>query len=215
MEVVAVKGQLRTSLGKKATKAVRNEGRIPCVLYGGDEMVHFSTTITDIRDLIYTPDFKIAEVEVDGQTYRSFVKEVQWHPVTENIVHIDFLRLVEGVPVKVDVPLRFKGVSPGVKGGGKLIQKLRRVKIKTTPEHLISEMRVDISKLELNQSIRVRDIDRVRENIDVLNSPGVPVASVEIPRALRSATAAAEKAGKGKVEEEAAEGEGEEGAAEE
>ena len=108
-------------------------------------------------------------------------------------------------PVNVEVPLRFHGVSPGVKNGGKLIQKLRRVKIKTTPEHLISELQVDISKLMLNQSIRVRDIDSVRKNIDVLNSPGVPIASVEIPRALRSATAAAEKAGEGE------EGESEEG----
>lgn len=215
MEVIAISGQLRTDLGKTATKAVRNGGKIPCVLYGGDEVIHFSTTLKDIRDLIYTPDFKVAELSIDGQTYKCFVKDIQWHPVTDAIVHIDFLRLIEGVPVKVEVPLRFTGVSPGVKNGGKLIQKLRRVKIKTTPEHLIGEIQVDISKLLLNQSIRVRDIDRVRENIDVLNSPGVPVASVEVPRVLRSATAAAEKAGEVGEEGEEGEAEGGEGGGEE
>ncbi len=216
MEVIAVSGKLRTDLGKTATKAVRNEGMIPCVLYGGDEVIHFSTALKDVRDLIYTPDFKVAELSIDGKTYKCFVKDIQFHPVTDAVVHLDFLRLIEGVPVKVEVPLRFMGASPGVKNGGKLIQKLRRVKIKSTPEHLVGELQVDISKLELNQSIRVRDIDRVRENIDILNSPGVPVASVEVPRALRSATAAAEKAGKVAEGEEAPEGEeGEEGAGEE
>ncbi|MCB0578460.1 MAG: 50S ribosomal protein L25 [Phaeodactylibacter sp.] len=206
MEVIAISGQLRTDLGKSATKAVRKEERIPSVLYGGDEVIHFSTTLKEVRDLIYTPDFKVAEVTIDGKTYKCFVKDIQWHPVTDAIVHLDFLRLIEGVPVKVEVPLRFKGASPGVKNGGKLIQKLRRIKIKTTPEHLIGELQVDISSLQLNQSIRVRDIDRVRDNIDVLNSPGVPVASVEVPRALRSATAAAEKAGTATAEEGGEEG---------
>ncbi len=196
MEVVAISGQMRTDLGKTATKAVRKEGRIPCVLYGGGEMIHFSVLEKEVRDLIYTPDFKVAEVKVDGQAYRCSVKDIQWHPVTDKIVHLVFLRLTQGVPVRVEVPLRFKGVSPGVKNGGKLIQKLRRVKIKTTPEHLITEMLLDISALELGQSIRVRDIDLTLDNIEVMNSPGVPVASVEVPRALRSATAAAEKAGK-------------------
>ena len=207
MEVVAFNGQLRTELGKAATKAVRNEGMIPCVMYGGDEIIHFTAKPSDVKSLVYTPDFKIAEVNLDGSSYRSFIKDIQWHPLTDQIIHLDFLRLIEGVPVKVDVPVRFRGASPGVKNGGKLIQKLRRVKIKTTPEHLIGEMQVDISKLELGSTIRVRDIDRVRDNIDIVNSPGVPIASVEIPRALRSATAAAEKAGKvddateGEVEE--------------
>ncbi|MCB0563196.1 MAG: 50S ribosomal protein L25 [Phaeodactylibacter sp.] len=206
MEVVTISGQLRTDLGKTATKAVRNGGKIPCVLYGGDEVIHFSTNPKEVRDLIYTPDFKVAEISIDGQVYKCFIKDIQWHPVTDEIVHLDFLRLIEGVPVKVEVPLRFNGVSPGVKNGGKLIQKLRRIKIRTTPEHLIGELNVDISNLLLNQSIRVRDIDSVRENINVLNSPGVPVASVEVPRALRSATAAAEKDGEeGEEGEEGAE----------
>ncbi len=198
MEIIAVNGQARPGLGKKVAKAVRNEGRIPCVLYGGDEVVHFSTTLNEVRGVVYTPDFKVAELSVNGKTYRAILKDVQWHPVSDSIMHIDFLRLVEGHPVKVEVPVRFKGVSPGVRAGGKLQQKLRRVQIKTTPEHLVTEISVDISKLELGQSIRVRDIVIEEPGIEIMSSPGVPVATIEIPRALRSATAAAEKAASGK-----------------
>jgi large subunit ribosomal protein L25 len=149
----------------------------------------------DVKDLIYTPDFKVAEIEIDGKSFRAIVKDIQFHPVTDAIMHLDFLQLEEGRAVKVEVPIRFKGVSPGVKGGGKLIQRLRRLKIKTKPENLVTEMRVDISKLELNESIRVRDVDQKLETIEILNSPGVPIASVETPRALRSAATAAAKAG--------------------
>lgn len=212
METIAFTGQPRETLGKKSTRAIRAQGNIPCVAYGGEDAVHFTVTPNDVKDLIYTPDFKLAEVTVDGNSFKAFVKDIQFHPVTDDIEHIDFLRLTEGRPVKVDVPIRFKGISPGVKNGGKLLQRLRRVRIKTKPEHLINEMLVDISKLKINQSIRIRDIDQKLETIEILNSPGVPVASVVTPRALRSATAAAEKEAEGEEGEEATE---EEAAAEE
>lgn len=192
MQVVTINGTPRTDLGKKATKAIRNQGFIPAVLYGGNEVIHFNTTSADVRELVYTPDFKRADITVDGTTYPCILKEVQYHPVTDEIVHIDFLRLVDGTPVKVEVPVRFKGQSPGVKQGGKLIQSVRRVKIKTMPEHLVDELLLDISSMNLGSSIRVRDIE-VGEGIEIMNSPGIPVAAIEIPRALRSATAAAEK----------------------
>lgn len=204
METIAITGAPRTDLGKRSTKALRREGHIPCVAYGSEDLIHFSVTPTDVKDLIYTPDFKIAEITVDGNSFRAIVKDIQFHPVTDEIMHLDFLRLEEGRAVKVEVPIRFKGVSPGVKSGGKLIQRLRRLKIKTKPEHLVGEMRVDISKMEINSSIRVRDVDQKLETIEILNSPGVPIASVETPRALRSAATAAAKAG------EAAPAEGEE-----
>lgn len=212
METIAFTGQPRETLGKKSTRAIRAQGNIPCVAYGGEDAVHFTVTPNDVKDLIYTPDFKLAEVTVDGNSFKAFVKDIQFHPVTDDIEHIDFLRLAEGRPVKVDVPIRFKGISPGVKNGGKLLQRLRRVRIKTKPEHLINEMLVDISKLKINQSIRIRDIDQKLETIEILNSPGVPVASVVTPRVLRSATAAAEKEAEGEEGEEATE---EEAAAEE
>jgi large subunit ribosomal protein L25 len=205
MKVIAVNGELRSDLGKKATKEIRRNERIPCVMYGGDEAKHFSVSFNDIRALIYTPDFKIAEISLDGSTHRAIVKDVQFHPVTDSIRHIDFLRLVEGHSIKLEVPIRFKGTSPGAKLGGKLMQKLRRVRIKTTPEYMIEEMVVDISGVNLGQSIRVRDIEPA-ENVEIMNNLSVPVATIEIPRALRSATSAAEKQAGGVVAADTGEG---------
>jgi len=192
MEVVPVKGQPRTDTGKKAAKEIRKNGLIPAVMYGKDDLVHFSVALNDIRPLIYTGDFKVAEVELEGKTYRSIIKDYQMHPLTDDIEHIDFLTMTEGHPIKVEVPLRFRGNSPGVKAGGRLIIKLRRVKIKAAPENLIDELIVDISKMELDDSIRVRDVEPSGD-IEILNSPGVPIATIEVPRALRSAAAAKEK----------------------
>jgi large subunit ribosomal protein L25 len=165
------------------------------VVYGPGFTEHFSTDLATVRHLIYTPDFKVADVSVGGQKHRCIVKDVQYHPVSEKILHIDFLLLKEGHPVKVEVPLRFTGSAIGVKGGGKLQQKVRRVKIKTLPETLVTELNMDITNLDMGQSIRVRDI-QPPQNIEILNAPNTPVATIDIPRALRSAAAAAEKAKK-------------------
>ena len=188
MEVVAIKGQIRNDLGKKGTKAIRKSNGIPCVIYGGDKTVHFSTKFNEVKNLVYTPDFKLANVTVDSGSYKCIVKDIQFHPVTDEIQHLDFLQLVEGNSVKIDVPVRFEGTSPGLKVGGALVQKMRRVKLKTTPENLIDQVVLDISKLELGDSVRVKDI-KVMEGVEVMNPPGNPIASIEIPRALRSAEA--------------------------
>lgn len=195
MEIIAINGQPRTDLGKKGAKAVRNGELIPCVLYGAGVSEHFSTEVSSVRHLIYTPDFKVAEITVEGKKHRCIVKAVQYHPVSEKIMHIDFLSLVPGHPVKVEVPLRFTGSSIGVKGGGKLQQNVRRVKIKTMPEDLVSELKLDISNLDMGQSVRVRDI-KAPQNVEILTAASTPVATIEIPRALRSAAAAADKPGK-------------------
>lgn len=192
MQVVSIKGEVRTSVGKVNTKAIRREGLIPAVLYGGEDVVHFSTTHAQVKTLVYTPDFKLAEIEIDGQVHKAILKDIQFHPVSDAIMHIDFLRLMENTPIKLAVPIRFVGTSPGVKVGGKLQQMLRRVEIKTTPEHIIDHVKVDISNLELGQSARVRDIQS-NDNIEIMQGGSIPVAMVEIPRALRSATAAAAK----------------------
>ena len=192
METIAITGQSRAGLGKKPSKDLRNDGRIPCVLYGGQDVVHFSVTLNDVKNLIYTPDFRVANLTVDGINFRCIVKDYQLHPLTSNLTHIDFLSLVDGQKVKLEVPVRTQGVSPGVKLGGKLQQKLRRVKVKTLPEEMVTELFIDISPLDLGQSLRVRDI-QVPAGIELLNSPSIPVVTIEIPRALRSAAAAEAK----------------------
>jgi large subunit ribosomal protein L25 len=194
MNTVAISGALRSELGKKGAKADRNEGKIPCVMYGGESNVHFTVTHNDIKSIVYTADFNVAEITVDGKSYKAILKGYDMHPVTDNITHIDFIELVDGNYVKVDIPVRFKGESPGVKLGGKLMQSIRRVTVKTLPENLVDELFVDISELELGMAVRVRDIESP-ENMQVMNAGATPVAIVEVPRALRSAAAAAEKEG--------------------
>ena len=193
MEVVKVSGEVRESLGKKASKSTRREGLVPAVVYGSGEPVHFTVKALDLRDLIYTPEFRLAELTVGDKSYRALVKDYQFHPVTDALTHIDFLELEDGRSIKVQVPVTFQGTSPGVRGGGKLQVTVRRIKIKTTPEHLVDHVTLDISKLELGQSIRVRDIDPI-EGVEIQNPGGQPVATVEVPRALRSAATAEKKA---------------------
>jgi large subunit ribosomal protein L25 len=197
MTSVDIQGSVRAGVGKKVTSSERKSGLIPAVLYGGNEVKHFTVTPASVKHLVYTPDFKLANIDLDGNRFNAILKQVQFHPVTDQIIHIDFLRLLDKTPVKVDVPLRFQGTSPGVKVGGKLIQQVRKITIKTTPEAMVDVLHADISSLELGQSLRVRDV-KVPAGVEILNNPATPVALIEIPRALKAAAAAEAKAEKGK-----------------
>jgi len=207
MQTVTVNGVARTDVGKKATKAVRKDGMIPCVLYGLQESNSFAVKAKDVKHLIYTPDFKLADINIDGTSTKCFIKDIQFHPVTDEVVHIDFLKLIDGHKIKVEVPVRFVGTSEGVKGGGKLQQAVRRVKVKTTPDKIMDKVEVDISHLNLGDSVRVKDIEEM-EGVEIMMPAGMPLASVVVPRALKSADAAAEKEGEGDAAggEEGAEG---------
>lgn len=193
MITVEIQGNERTEVGKRTSNSERKNGLIPAVMYGGKDVKHFCVSTAAVKHIVYTPDFKIAEISLGGEKVRAILKQVQFHPVTDQILHIDFLRLREKTPIKVEVPLRFKGTSPGVKVGGKLIQQVRKVKIKTTPEALVDELNADISSLDLGQSLRVRDII-VPQGVEIINNPAIPVALIEIPRALKAAAAAEAKA---------------------
>lgn len=204
MNSVAITGTARTVLGKKATKAVRKEGLIPCNIYGGKGNVHFSAPAKAFKSLIYTPDFKLAEITVGSNTHTAIIKEIQSHPVTDNILHIDFVELVDGKSIKAQIPIRLTGTAEGAKMGGVVIQKLRRAKVKTTPEKLVDAIELDISSLDLGDSARVRDIIEI-EGVEILNYSGSPIASVEVPRSLRSEQSDEEE-GEGGTTEEGAEG---------
>lgn len=210
MEVVAIKAHAREQLGKVGAKSVRKEGLIPGVINSIAGNTHFSVGMMDLKPLVYTPKFKVAEITVDGKTHKCFVKEVQFHPQTDEIVHIDLQALEDGRMIKVQVPIELVGKAPGVAIGGKLYQKMRKAKIKTLSENLVDKLVLDVSSLELGDSIRIRDIDDI-EGIQIMNQPGIPVASVETPRALRSAQDAAAAEGADGAEGEGgddAEGEG-------
>ncbi len=191
MVTVNIAGKKRELNGKAQIKSLRKEGQVPCVLYGGKEIVHFSADFRSFKDVVYTPDFKTVTLDLDGKSITAILKDIQFHPVSEDIIHVDLLELVPNQVVKVNIPVRFKGESPGVKLGGKLMQLMRKVQVKTTPEKLVSEVYVSIEELELGQSVRVKDIE-VPGDSQIMNNANIPVAQVEIPRALRSAAASQE-----------------------
>ena len=186
MEIVAIQGHPKAGSGKVETVKIRRAGHIPAIMYksGGGEAIQFTINAPDIRHLVYTSKFKMVEISLDGQTYKAILKDIQFHPVTEGVLHLDFLALVPGVKFKATVPVRFVGQSKGVKEGGKFMPRMRSVSILTTPEMAIDEVTADISAMELGSTLRVRDI-ATQEGVDIINQPAVPIASIEIPRALR------------------------------
>ena len=207
MKTITLEGTLRTDLGKKSTKALRNAGLVPCVVYGSGENVHFSAPAQSFRDLIYTTEYTIAEVSIKGETTKSIIKGVQFHPVNDSIMHVDFLELIDGRSFKTEIPIALVGQPEGVQIGGVLMQKIRKVKVKTTPEKLTASIEVDVAHLVLGKSVRIREI-QVPEGVEIMNSGGIPVASVEVPRALRSSASEEEEG----TEEEGTEEGTEEGA---
>lgn len=187
METIAIQGHQKDASGKEATRIIRRKGHSPAVIYksGGGDAVSFSVEATALRHLVYTPKFRLAEISLNGKTHKAIVKDIQFHPVTEEVVHIDFLELVPGVKFKATVPLRFVGTAPGVKAGGKFIPSLRSINILTTPEKVVAEISADISTMELGSTIRVRDLT-IADGVEITNNPSIPIASIEIPRALKA-----------------------------
>lgn len=188
METVVIHGKSRTEVGKEASNRIRRAGGVPCVLYSREGNLMFTADPAELRTLLYTPQFKIAEIQLDGQSHRCILKEVQTHPVTDAVTHLDFLKLIKGTTVKVEVPVILKGSAVGVKSGGKLVQRIRTVHIKATADKIVPEVHLDVTKLDLGQTMRIRDIESI-EGVEIVNPASTPVVGVEIPRALKSGMA--------------------------
>ena len=185
MKTIEIIGYKRANLGKQEAKRLRREANAPCVLYGGQEQIHFYTPMALLKDLVYTPDAHFVHLSVEGTVYQCILQDIQFHPVSEMILHVDFLLMFDNKPIKMQIPTMLTGTSPGVITGGSLAKKLRSLPVVAYPKHMPAHIQVDVSTLELGQMVRVRDIETA--NYTILASPGIPVASVEIPRALRSA----------------------------
>lgn len=201
MKTVEIIGYKRANLGKAASKAIRSEGNVPCVLYGGKDHVHFYAPMYLFNEVVYKPEVAFVKLNIEGEERRAILQDIQFHPVNEIILHADFLELFDDKTIKLDVPLKFFGNSPGIQKGGKLVQKLRKVTLKALPNNMPEYIEVDISKLELGKSVKVGSLKS--ENYQILNSPLVSIASVEIPRSLRSATQEEEEAAAAAEEEKA------------
>ncbi len=196
MNSIKIEGQVRADFGKKATRKVRSEGQVPCIIYGGSETVAFTAPAPTFKNLVYTPDFQLAEISVNGKTYRCIMKDLQFDVVTDQLTHIDFLELVEDKKVIANLPLKYVGQPEGVKAGGRLEIKMKNIKVRTLPKYLKAAIEVNIASLKLNENMRVQDIPA--ENMELMTSPRIPIASVVMTRALKQQETADAKEAKKK-----------------
>ena len=194
MKTITIEGQLRTATGKSATRRLRSQDLVPGVIYGGAQEVNFTASAKAFKPLVYTPDFQLAKVVVDGREYTCILKDIQFDKVSDRLNHVDLMELVEDKKVSATIPLKFTGNSVGVKAGGKLVIKIKSLKVKTYPRNLRENIEVDITNLDLNGNIRVEDVKL--EDYEILNSPRIPIASVTMTRQLKQEEAAAAKPGK-------------------
>jgi large subunit ribosomal protein L25 len=180
MNSVAITAQKREQLGTKFSKELRRAGNVPCVVYGGESPVHFYAAAADFRKVIYTPNVYKIEVELDGTTIPCMIQDIQFHPVSDDVLHIDFIQLIEGKPVTIDVPVRLVGNARGVRNGGKMKRVLRKLKIKATPDNLPDAIEHDITNLRIGQSVRVSDLST--QGFDIVNSPSAVLISIKTSR---------------------------------
>ena len=158
MQSITINGSKRESVGKVATKALRNAGKVPCVLYGGDKPVHFSAEEKAFKSLVYTPNVYTAAIELDGEKYGAILQDIQFHPVTDRILHVDFYQLFDDKEVTMNIPVRLTGTSPGVLNGGSLRFTNRKLKVKAVPGNLPDFVEADISKLKIGNKLFITEL---------------------------------------------------------
>ena len=181
MKSITIKGSERESVGKKATKALRNAGKVPCVVYGGDKPLHFSADELAFRDLVYTPNAHTVAIELDGgASVKAVMQDIQFHPVTDKIIHIDFYQLFDDKMVTMDIPVRLEGNSPGVRNGGRLLFRKRKLAIKALPAKLPDFFDIDISKLKIGQNISVSSL--LNDDFTILHPESQVVVQVKTAR---------------------------------
>lgn len=190
MKSITIKGSQRESVGKKATKALRNAGKVPCVLYGGDKPVHFSADEKSFKPLVYTPDVFTATIELDGVTYNAVLQDIQFHPVHDSILHVDFYQLFEDKSVTMDIPVRLVGASKGVMVGGALRHNLRKLKVKALPANLPDFIEADITELEIGNKLYVTELKN--DKYTFLHPDNTVVAQVRMSRNAAKAASEAE-----------------------
>ncbi len=189
MKTFNLSGETRKITGKKAARAFRAEGKVPCVLYGKGDNVHFVADSRAFQKLVYTPNSYIVNLDIDGKTETAIVKDLQFHPVSDEIVHVDFARVNAKDPIIIEVPVRVEGLAKGVKAGGKLHLSSRKLRVKALMEDLPDVLNVNVTKLGLGKSILVEELSF--DNVELVNSPKAVVAQVKLTRAARAADASA------------------------
>ena len=206
MKTVSMSGSLRENVGKKDAKKIRREGNVPCVLYGGEEQFHFSMEEKAFKKIIFTPNVYLLKININGKEYDAILQDIQYHPVTDAILHADFLLITDKKPVVIGIPLHFNGNPPGVLKGGRLVKKRRKLIVKGLAKDLPDFIDIDISNLDLGNIMKVRDI--TYHNLEFLEPPGSEVVGVKTARGAGMGLDEDEEKAEGAEGEEGAEAEG-------
>lgn len=185
MKTFELKGSLRTELGKKANKALRKEGMVPCELYGGGENIHFAVSEKVFTKLLFTPEVYIINADVDGKKFSAILRDVQFHSVNDKPLHADFYQIFENKPFEVELPIRIEGFAKGIQSGGKLAIITRKLKVKGLMANLPENLLIEVSDLGLGRSIQVGEL--TYENLELLNAKNAVVVQVKLTRAARAA----------------------------
>ncbi|MBA2407343.1 MAG: 50S ribosomal protein L25 [Chitinophagales bacterium] len=194
MQSISIEGQVRQFTGKSQTRELRKNGQVPCSLYGSNKNVNFSAPATSFKDLVYTPEFFTAKITLNGSVIDAVMQDLQFDPVTDNLIHIDFMEIDPDKKLTLELPIRLEGIPAGVRAGGKVNQRMKKMKVRLLPKDLIEHITIKIDHLELGRSVRVGDFEI--PGVEFLNAQNIPIVSVLIPRAAKeeapvAATAAA------------------------
>lgn len=197
MKSIDVKGTARTATGKKATQEIRKAGSVPCNLYGEARgknglpvALSFSTTAEELRKLVYSPDIYSVNLNIDGKEYKAVMKELQFHPVTDKLLHVDFYEITEEKPIVMEVPIKLNGLAEGVKAGGKLAASVRKLKVRAVYSAIPERLNIDVTNLGLGKTIKVGELSF--EGLELVTSPSVVVCQVKMTRSAMSAAAKAQ-----------------------
>ena len=215
MKSTSIKAILRKKVGATDARKLRRENNIPCVLYGGKEVVHFYAPALSLKKIIYTPEIYSVNFNIEGKEYKAIMKDIQFHPVNDKPLHIDFQELVPDKSIILELPVKFNGIAEGTKEGGVLLAKLRTLQVKGFPDKIPENIELDVENLDIGDSIKVREV--TIEGIEILNQPTIPIVTIAAPRTEQELEAQLGVEGE-EAEEEEVEGEeveGEEGEGEE
>jgi large subunit ribosomal protein L25 len=187
MKTILLKGELRDGLGSGSSKQLRNEGKVPCVMYGLGENLNFAVYSADFKNLVYTPNVYKVRIDVAGKSYEAVLQEIQFHPVSDAIIHVDFLAVAADKPVVMEIPVKVVGNSPGVRAGGKLVKKINKLKVRGLIANLPDYIDVSIDTLEIGHSAKVKDLTVT--GFDILDAKENAILTVKTTRALMQASA--------------------------
>lgn len=201
MKTLEIQGTLRTEVGKKSSKKTRKEGNVPCVIYGKEQNIHFQAHENSFTNLIYTHDAHLVKLNLDGKEYKVFLQDVQFHPVSDKIIHADFIEIIDNKPITMSLPIKITGESVGVKAGGKLRIKKRHLKVKGFANDIPEYLLIDITDVKIHHSIKVGDLSY--EKIELIDPKITTILSVATSRVVQKEEA---EGGEGAVEKPEGEG---------